>query len=366
MTTQAQDYYAVLGVPRDADEHAIKQAYHKLAMMWHPDRNDSPDAEEKFKQIATAYAILKDPKKRARYDSMGMEGVAHFTPEDLFGDLDLGNLYGDMGFGFGGGSIFDRMFGGGRRASQPDHGQDLRVSIEIPLSKINTGGQEEIRVSHPVTCSRCHGYGTANGKAPLLCQPCNGSGRKIEAHDESRDGQQVRFQQISICPVCHGRGTQIESACPDCGGYGKTEKQETLKITIPKGIEEGMILRIPGHGLPADKPGLPPGDLLVSVHSRPDPRFQRHGADLWLSETIDVVDAVLGTKIQIPAIDQKVIVKVPAGTQHDEVMRVKGKGLSRYNRPGHGDLNLRILIHIPDKLGKDEQKLFEQIRAGRK
>lgn len=362
MDKQPRDYYEVLGIQRDADEAEIKAAYHKLAMKWHPDRNESPEAESKFKEIATAYAILKDPKKRARYDSQGMEGIAHFTPDDLFGGLDMGNLFGDMGFGFGGASIFDRMFSGGLRAQQPTHGQDLRINVEVSLQRINTGGKQEINVTHPVSCDTCHGYGTADGKTPDLCKGCNGSGRQVASKDEKRGEQSVRFQQITVCPACHGKGTRIKKPCKTCGGYGKVEKQESLKITIPAGIEDGTILRIPGHGLAADKPEQAPGDLYVSVYAQPDPRFQRRGADLWRSETIDALDAILGAEIEIPTIDSMVNVKVPAGTQPDEVLRLQGQGLSRYKKTGHGDLNLRIIVHIPEKLSDGDRKRYEGIR----
>lgn len=365
MVAQDRDYYDVLGVPRDADEHAIKNAYHKLAMEWHPDRNSTPEAEEKFKEIAKAYAILKDPKKRARYDSQGMEGVAHFTPDDLYGGLDLGDLFGDMGFGFGGGSIFDRMFSGRRRANQPAHGQDLRISIEVSLDVIFHGGKQEIHVSHPMSCDVCHGYGTQDGKPAPLCQSCKGSGRKVQARDENKAGQQVRFQQITICPDCHGKGVQIKTPCLACSGYGKVEKEETLKIAIPPGINDGMVLRIAGHGLPAEQPGLPAGDLHVSVFSQPDPRFQRQGADLWRSETIDVIDAVLGTEIQVPTMDGQVKVKIPAGSQADEILRLKGKGLPYFQKNTYGDFNLRIKVHVPEKLTDEEHSLYSLLKEKR-
>jgi len=353
MAAADRDYYEVLGVPRDADEKAIKNAYHKLAMKWHPDRNPSPEANEKFREIAKAYAILKDPKKRACYDSQGMEGVAHFTPGDLFGD---------MGLGFGGGSVFDRMFGYGGRKTRREQGQDLRVTVAVPLETIHRGGKEEIRVSHPAACLACHGYGTASGKPAPLCPVCNGSGRKVVTRDEQRDEQHVKFQQITICPACHGKGTHIEAPCATCGGYGKLEKEEALKINIPAGVEDGTVLRIAGHGLPAEKPGLPPGDLHVSVHARPDSRFQRRGADLWRSETIEVVDAVLGTDIRVPTLDGPLRVKIPPGTQPDEILRLKGKGLPRFRNSGQGDLNLRINVHVPEDMSREEQNLYRQLR----
>ena len=177
MPVQDKDYYDILGISHDANDQAIKKAYHKQALKWHPDRNKSPEAEDKFKDIAEAYAILKDPEKRARYDAQGMDGVAHYTPEDLFGGLHFDDFFGDMGFNFAGSSIFDRMFG--RRSTRPIQGQDLRVRIEVPLEIIDSGGKQKVRISHPVVCPNCHGYGTQSGDAPPLCKSCRGTGRKI-------------------------------------------------------------------------------------------------------------------------------------------------------------------------------------------
>lgn len=360
MSADERDYYEVLGVARDASESDIKKAYHKLAMKWHPDRNKSPDAEERFKQIAKAYAILKDPKKRARYDAQGMEGVAHYTPEDLFGGLDLGDLFGDMGFGFGGGSIFDRMFGYHARRSA--HGQDLRVRIEVPLELVDTGGKEKVRISHPTDCPSCHGYGTKSGKPPPLCPACQGTGRKVVSRKEDRGEHTVQFQQINICPACHGRGTEITQPCLTCGGYGQVEKEEIINVTIPPGIEEGVALRIPGHGLPGEQPGIKPGDLHVVVYTKPDARFQRRGADLWRGETIRVTDAVLGTSIQVPTLQGRVQVEIPAGTQPDEILRLRGKGLPHFQGKGKGDLLLRIQVQIPEKISAKERVLYQELK----
>lgn len=362
MSEKEPDYYELLGVPRDADEKAIKSAYHKLAMKYHPDRNPSPDAQDKFKQIATAYAVLKDPKKRAQYDAQGAEGVAHYTPEDLYGDLDLGDLFGDMGFGFGGGNIFDRLFGGSRRASRSTQGQDLRAQVQVPLDMIYHGGKEEIQITHPVTCHTCHGFGTANGKPPELCSACHGSGRRVASLDKTQSGQQVRFQQVTICPVCQGKGTAITEPCRTCSGYGKVEKQEKLKITIPKGIEDGAVLRVAGHGLPGDDATQPAGDLFVTVFAKPDPRFQRRGSDLWRKQAIEVSDAVLGTQVQVPTMNGKLNVKIPAGTQPGDVLRIRGKGLPHYQQSGFGDIHLRIEIKVPKDLSAEEKQLWEKIK----
>lgn len=354
------DYYEVLGVPHDADEQTIKKAYHKLAMKWHPDRNSSPDAEATFKKIAKAYAILKDPKKRARYDAQGFEGVAHYTPEDLFGGLDFGDVFQNMDFGFGGGRIFDSIFG--QRSTRPLRGQDLRVSIHVPLELIDKGGKQTVRISHPSTCDACHGYGTASGKPPPPCNTCNGSGRRVVSREEKRDSGDVQVQQITICPNCHGRGTRIEQPCKQCGGYGQMEKEEKIKITIPAGIDEGGVLRVSGHGLPAEEAGIPDGDLYVSVYSQPDARFQRQGADLWQAVSLGVLDAVLGTELSVSTLDAPVQVKIPAGTQPDEVMRLRGKGLSSLNGSGKGDMKLRIQVVLPRELSDEQKALYQQLK----
>lgn len=360
MTAHERDYYKTLDIPRDADGQAIKKAYHTLAMKWHPDRNKSPEAEERFKEIATAYAILKDPEKRARYDSHGMEGVAHYSSEDLFGGLDLGNIFGDMGFGFGGGSIFDRMFG--RRATRPQHGQDLRVQVKVPLKMVNEGGKQDVKVTHPVACSTCHGYGNKSGAQPPLCKSCNGSGRIVSSHSETKGKQQIKVQHVNVCPLCHGKGTEITEPCPTCGGYGQIEKEETIKVTIPAGIDDGVVLRVAGHGLPGDKSDIPPGDLHVVVATGADERFQRRGPDLWRIETIAVTDAVLGTAITIPGFKGNMELQVPPGTQPDAILKLSEKGLPRFQGNGRGDINIRIQVHIPEKLSKKEGRLYKQLK----
>lgn len=358
MATHAKDYYEVLNVPRDADGQTIKKVYHTLAMQWHPDRNKSPEAEKRFKEIATAYAILKDPKKRARYDLHGMEGVAHYSSDDLFAGLDLGNIFGDMSFG--GGSIFDRMFG--HRTTRSQHGKDLRVQVEIPLEMVNEGGKQDVKISHPVGCSTCHGYGNKSATQPPPCKSCNGTGRIVSSSSESKGKQQITVQHINVCPDCHGKGTEITEPCPTCGGYGQVEKEETIKVIIPAGIEDGVVLRVAGHGLPGDQSDIPTGDLHVAVSTGADIRFQRRGPDLWRMETIVVTDAVLGTTISIPGLDGNLELQVPPGTQPDDILRIRGKGLPRFRGSGRGDINIRIQVRIPEKLSKKESRLYKQLK----
>ena len=363
MASVQRDYYDVLGVSRDADTAAIKNAFRELAMKYHPDRNKAPDAEEKFKEIAEAYAVLSDPQKRAQYDSGGFAEVAGFTPEDLFGGIDFGDIFGDMGFGFdlGGGSIFDRLFRHGRRG--PTRGEDLEIMLTVPLQRINSGGEETVRYHRSVSCPTCAGSGAKPGTTPRQCETCGGTGRRVISRDQKQEKGSIHFQQITICPACQGRGVFIDSPCDTCHGTGQTEKEESLKVVIPAGIEEATALRIPAHGMPSEEPGGVPGDLYVIVRSAPDSRFERAGADLWRVETLDVADAVLGTKLTVPTLEGEVEVKVPAGTQPDEILRLRGKGLTRPGGGEHGNLNVRIQVHIPKNPTSEERRLYEQLRS---
>jgi molecular chaperone DnaJ len=364
-TTVQRDYYEVLGVPRDADAAAIKDAFRRLALKYHPDRNKSLDAGERFKEIAEAYAVLSDPKKRADYDARGFAGVAGFTPEDLFGGIDFGDIFGDAGlgldFGLGGGGLFDRLFGW--RRTGPARGQDLQVELVLPLETIARGGEETVRYARAVSCGRCHGNGAEPGTTPRACPVCAGSGRKVVTRGEQRGESAIRFQQITVCPDCGGRGTIIDKPCRQCRGEGRVTQEESLKVSIPPGADEGMALRIPTHGLPSPDPKGAPGDLYVIVTSAPDTRFARNGADLWRTEAIAIADAVLGTTLKVPTLDGSVEVTVPPGTQPGEVLRLRGKGLPQFGARGRGDLNLRIEVKIPERLTAEERTLFERLRA---
>jgi molecular chaperone DnaJ len=361
-----RDYYEVLGVARDADDKAIKDAFRKLTLKYHPDRNKAPEAEERYKEIAEAYAILSDPEKRRQYDQKGFAGVAGFSAEDLFGGINFADLFGDTGFdfggGFGGGSIFDNFFHrrGRRTATQ---GEDLEIMIRVPLERIASGGEETVRFHRQAPCQGCGGSGAESGSAPRQCDACGGSGRKVLRSEQRKDS--VFFQQVTTCLVCHGRGTVIDKPCGQCMGRGQVEKEESLTVNIPKGAEEGMVLRIAGHGAAAGQAGLPPGDLYLVIASYPDNRFQRHGADLWRVETVGVADAALGTRIRVPTLSGHADVRVPPGTQPDEVLRLKGKGLPCLESDRRGDMNLRIRVEVPTGLSRKERKLYEELRKQR-
>jgi molecular chaperone DnaJ len=363
MANTQRDYYQVLGIARDADGKTIKEAFRELAMKYHPDRNKAPDAEEKFKEIAEAYAVLSDPKKRAQYDRGGFAGVADFSPEDLFGGIDFGDIFTGMGFGFdvGGGGVFDRLFR--QRRQGPAHGQDLEVRLVVPLERINSGGDETVRFTRAVTCPTCSGNGAKPGTKPRSCESCGGSGRRVITRDQKQDKGNIHFQQITVCPDCQGRGSFIDHPCSECQGSGQLEKEESLKVHIPAGVEEATPLRIRKYGMPSNEAGGPPGDLYVVVSSAPDSRFERVGADLWRRETLEIADAVLGSRLKVPTLEGEVDVKVPPGTQPDEVLRLRGKGLQQFAGGGHGDLNLRIQVRIPEKLSDEERALYQQLRS---
>lgn len=345
--TGQRDYYEVLGIARDANEKAIKDAFRDLALKYHPDRNKEPGAEARFKEIAEAYAVLSDPQKRAAYDSGGMSGIAGFTPEDLFAGIDFDEIFG--------GGFFDRFF---RRAG-PAPGQDLTVPLVISLEQVVAGGEEKVRVARMEPCPDCNGSGAKAGTKPRPCPACAGTGRKTESEQKGN----VLVQRITPCPQCDGRGQFIDAPCPRCTGRGEIEREDVVTVKVPPGIEDGMALRVPGRGLRGAHPKGKPGDLLIVVHDKPDSRFERDGADLWRVESIEVPDAVLGTSREVPTLDGRATVKIPPGTQSDAVLRLAGKGLPRFGRRGHGDLFVRVRIRIPDQLSDEEQKLYERLKS---
>jgi molecular chaperone DnaJ len=365
MSAVQRDYYEVLGVPRDADAKAIKDAFRKLALRYHPDRSREPGGEDKFKEIAEAYAVLSDPKKRARYDSRGFAGVAGFSPEDLFRGIDFGDVFRGLGFdfdpgrgGFGEG-LFDRFFGRHRRAAGPRRGENLEVELEIPLERVIKGGPETLHLARPQVCASCKGSKAKPGTTPRRCENCKGTGQHVQR--ESKDN--VLLQRITTCSDCSGRGSVIEELCPGCHGTGETAQDETLTVQIPVGVEEGMALRIPGYGLPGRAAGEAPGDLFVIIRTRPDARFRRRGADLWHGEAIEVADAVLGAKVDVPTLDGSVSVTVPPGTQPDTVLRLHDRGLPEFGGSARGDLYVQLQLRVPGQLSAEERKLYEQLRT---
>ena len=305
--------------------------------------------------------MLSDPKKRKEYDSRGFAGVSGFSQEDLFGGINFDDIFGGAGFGFdfggfGGGSIFDSFFHRGH--PRETRGADIRVEVVVPLEKILSGGEEQVRIAHPRECTECKGSGSAPGTQPRICTTCNGTGQLVNTRQEGN----VSYQQITMCPGCHGEGKFIDNPCPVCGGTGTIDKAETLTVRIPKGAEEGMVLRVPDHGMPSTDPSKKSGDLLVIVRTAYDPRFRRVGADLWHTQGISLVDAVLGADLKVMTLEGPVTVHVPPGTQSDSVLRLGKKGLPYFGENGRGDLYLRVNVRIPETLSSEQKTLYERLR----
>jgi molecular chaperone DnaJ len=355
--TQKRDYYETLGVDRAADASAIKKAFRSLALKYHPDRNKAPDAKERFQEIAEAYAVLHDPKKRAQYDARGHAGVAGFSAEDLFGGIDFGDILSGLGFGFGRrAGMFGDLFG---FHSRPKRGENINTELAVSLECVAKGGEEIVKIHRPTTCAACKGSGAEAGTEPRKCERCDGRGNLVHAEERGR----ISFQQVTTCSQCGGKGTIIDKPCPACQGTGETFRDEQIKVKIPAGIEDGMALRVKGHGMPTPTGGTAPGDLLVIIRTRHDPRFERRGADLWRKENVPIADAVLGTSIRVPRLDGKeVSVKVPPGTQAGETLRLRGKGLPRFHDKAMGDMFIELSVVVPKRLSPQERELFERLR----
>ena len=353
-----RDYYEVLGVQRGASKDEIKKAYRALAMKNHPDMNkENPKAaEEKFKEISEAYEILADDQKRAKYDQYGHEGVegafrqGGFDWSDFTHYGDISDIFGGLGFG---GSIFDQFFRRGGR-SGPQEGNSLRYDVEITLEEVAKGVEKEIRVPHSVRCKTCKGVGAREGDYKT-CPTCKGSGRVQRG---SRRGYSS-FVTISNCPTCGGKGRQILKRCQECEGSGLVQTTSTIEVSIPKGAEEGMRLRIRGAG-EAGADGGPSGDLFVVIHLADHPVFAREGNDLLVESMISFTQAALGTEIEVQTLEGTAVVTIPPGTQTGQLFRLKGKGLPDLRGRGQGDQFVRVTVVTPSKLSPHQKDLLRQ------
>lgn len=358
MSVSHRDYYAILGVPRDADAKTIKSAFRKLALQYHPDRNQDPEAEDRFKAIAEAYAVLSDPEKRAAYDTGQARGASVSAPDDIFSQVDFSDLFSGLGFDFAGGGFFD-PFMRRRRRPRATRGANLEIEIEVSLERVLLGGDETVHLTRPAVCEVCRGLGARPGATPQPCLSCNGGGKRVWRW---REGGLI-LQQVIPCAACHGQGRAYTVPCAACRGRGLVERQETLRITIPVGIEEGMILRVPGQGAPSSEPGGTPGDLFVVVHIAPDARFERRGTDLWQTVPLSVVDCALGTSVEVPTIGGSLRMTIPPGTQPETVLRLRRQGLPEFDGHSRGDMYVRVGVRVPARLTRAERELYEHLRA---
>ena len=348
------DYYDLLGVDRGVDEKALKSAFRKSAMKYHPDRNpDNPDAEAKFKEINEAYEVLKDPQKRAAYDQFGHAAF----------EQGGGGGFGGGGFAGAGGfsDIFEDIFGemmggggrrGGGRSGGRERGADLRYNMEVTLEEAFKGKAAEISVPTAVSCESCSGSGAKPGSSPSTCGTCGGNGR-VRA-------SQGFFSIERTCPQCQGRGEVISDPCGDCAGQGRVTKERSLSVDIPAGIEDGVRIRLGGEG-EAGARGGPSGDLYIFLSIRPHEFFQRDGADLFCKIPISMTTAALGGQFEVVGLDgAKSRVKVPEGTQTGKQFRLRGKGMPIMRSSDFGDMYIQVVTETPQKLTKRQRELLEE------
>lgn len=352
-----RDYYEVLGVNRTATRDEIKHAYRQLALKYHPDKNKDPGAAEKFRELAEAYAVLSDDTKRKEYDTTGHAGVSErWSPEDLMRDFQFGDFFGGR---FG---DLSSMFGdllGRRMRPGPDaaRGVDLRYDVELTLEEAARGGEREIHLTRSEKCADCKGSGAKAGTKPLSCPDCRGSGQKQDV----RMRKEVRLVTLTTCGRCQGRGQIVESPCPLCQGSGYRFLPHTLKVKVPPGIDDGMLIRLPGQG-EANADGGPPGDLLISPHIRRHPTFERHGDDLYMVQSVTFPDAALGRKLRVMGLGGETLqVAIPAGTQSGTALRLNGKGMPKVGEKGKGDLFVVVEVRTPTDLSDRERALIQQL-----
>ena len=354
---EKRDYYEVLGVSKSSSKDQIKDAYRKLAMQYHPDRNKAPDAEAKFKEISEAYAVLSDDDKRRQYDMLGHAGFdQRYTTEDIFRGADFQSIFRDIGFGSGLGGLFDFFFGEQDFRERTPVGQDLVYDLEMTLEEAAQGAEKEVEIQRTENCDVCKGTGASPGTSPVMCPKCNGTG-KIQNVRRSGFGM---FMRVSPCSRCGGRGKIIETPCRNCRGSGLVRKRRKVEVKVPAGIDEGFQLRLQGEGETPPTGGLP-GDLYVVIHMKPHQLFARDEDDLLYSLVIGFPQAALGTEVSVPTLEGNTLLKIPSGTQSGETIKLRGRGVPRLRGQGRGDLLVRVNIVVPDKLTSRQRSLLEDL-----
>jgi len=363
---EKRDYYEVLEVSRTATPEEIKKSYRKIAMKYHPDRNPgNKEAEEKFKEAAEAYEVLSDPEKRKRYDQFGFAGMENGAGGFGGASMDINDILrkfggmfsGGFGGGGGGGSFFSSFFGGDDDDEpEENRGSDLRVRVKVTLKEVLTGVEKKIKVKKYVPCSHCAGTGAKDPKSIVSCPTCGGRGRVVHMQRTIMGN----IQSVSVCHDCGGNGKKITEKCPFCNGEGIVRDDETISISIPKGVMNGMQLSMRGKGNAARRGGIN-GNLLVLIEEEPNADFIRDDNDLIYNLLLPFPIAALGTQLEIPTLDGKVKVTIKPGTQPGEVLRLRGKGLPSVNSYGLGDLMVYISIFVPEKLSSEEKETLKKL-----
>ncbi|MCX7021171.1 MAG: molecular chaperone DnaJ [bacterium] len=347
MTIHRRDYYEVLEVPHDADAAAVKKAYRKKALEFHPDRNpDAPEAEERFKEASEAYQVLSDPQKRAVYDRYGHEGLAGRGYHGFDDVGDIFDLFGDL---FGG------LFGGGVRRGAPHvrRGDDLRADVTVTYAEALTGVTKGIKIARVELCSRCRGTGAEPGHPPKACPACGGRGRVV---------RQTGFMRLETpCSNCRGTGQVIEEHCGLCGGSGYTRTSPHLEVEIPAGIDDGQRIRLSGEGNDGSAPGFR-GDLYIVCDLEPHPVFRRNGRDLLVDLALTYPQLALGAKVEVPTLGEPENLDVPAGTQAGAVFTIRKAGFPQIGRGRRGDLRVTVTVAVPKRLSREQKKLLRELQ----
>ena len=352
MTTRKRDYYEVLGISGDASEEKIRKAFRRLALEYHPDRNKSDGAGDKFKEINEAYQVLSDSKRRSNYDRFGHAGVEHDGARGFEGFENFG--------GFG--DIFDAFFGGGvgtRTRSAAQRGADLQASLTLEFEEAAFGAEKELQVQRTEVCSHCRGARSEPGTAQTRCSNCGGSG-EVRRAQQSIFGQ---FVHVATCGACQGEGKVISTPCSECRGTGRERRRRKLAVSIPAGIEGGSQIRLSGEGEPGSRGG-PAGDMYVSIRVKAHSIFQREGYDISHRQSINIADAALGTTVMVPTLDGETELVVPPGTQSGHVFRLKGKGIPHLrNKRQRGDELVGVVVETPKSLTDRQRLLLEELAA---
>jgi len=346
-----RDYYEILGVPRNASIDEIKTAFRKLARQYHPDVSKEENAEEKFKEINEAYGVLSDPQKRARYDQYGRAGLGDMGGMPDFASMDFSDIFeeilGGFGFGFGGGAA---------RANRPRRGRDLQLQVTLTFEEAVFGVDKEIEVTRNEVCSSCRGSGAEPGTSPQRCQQCNGRGQVGQVRQTIFGS----MMQTTTCPTCNGRGEVITTPCHTCRGSGLERKTVEKIVPIPAGVDNGNQIRLSGEGEPGTNGG-PQGSLYLVISVKGHEFFKRRENDILLNLDINIAQAVLGAEIEVPTVDGKEKIKIPAGTQPGKIFTLKARGVPYVRKSGRGDQLVIVNVAIPTKLTKEQRELFEKL-----
>jgi len=354
-----KDYYDVLGIARDASKDQIKDAYRKLALQYHPDRNKAPEAEERFKEISEAYAVLSDDQKRQQYDTLGSADFSQqYSQEDIFRNADFESVFRDFGFGSNFSDLFASLFGGGRYGygERQIRGSDIGFEVNITLEEAFRGLDKEIQVPRTERCNVCSGSGAKPGTSPGTCPRCNGTGQLRIV----RSAGFAQFVQVGVCPNCRGRGRVVEIPCGECGGSGTVKRTRRITVRIPPGVDEGSQLRLKGEG-DSSKEGGQQGDLFIMVHLLPHRHFRRDGDDLYYDQELGYAQAALGAEATVPTMEGEVNLSIPPGSQPGQILRLKGKGMPRLNGYGRGNLLVRLKIVVPTQLTQRQKDILQEL-----